>query len=64
MITDYIGEFVLDVPKDAETIVISFIGMQSQEIDITSVYRVNITLTAEMELLEDVVIVGYGQQKK
>ncbi len=64
MITDYKGEFVFDVPNDAKTLVISFIGMQTQEFDITTEFKVNITLKSETELLEDVVIVGYGQQKK
>ncbi len=64
MITDYKGEFVLEVPKDAKTLVISFIGMQTQEVDITTVFEINIMLKSETELLEDVIIVGYGQQKK
>ncbi len=63
-ITDYNGEFSLKVPVDAKNIQISFIGFQIQTIEISGRSQFNIVLASETELLEDVVVVGYGQQKK
>lgn len=62
-ITDIDGNFVLDVNEDA-TIVISFIGYVPQEITVTgqSVFRVILKENAEM--LDEVVVVGYGVMRK
>ncbi len=61
-ITDYDGEFLLDVPADATTLVISFIGMQSQEVAIKE--RVTVVLHEATELIEEVVVTGYGNVSK
>lgn len=64
IITDFNGEFSLNVSADAKTIIVSFIGMKTQKIDITNLLKLNVVLISETELLGDVVVVGYGQQKK
>ena len=62
-ITDIDGKFYLpSVPSSAKTLVISYIGMKTQEVAIASTVKVE--LEADAELLEEVVVVGYGSGKK
>ncbi len=63
IITDLDGKFTLNV-KQGATIVVSFIGYVNQEIRITNQTSLNITLKEDSELLEEVVVVGYGTMKK
>ena len=60
-ITDLDGNFTLSVPKDA-TLVISFIGYKTQEV--AAAPLVTVTLQDDAELLETVVVIGYGSVKK
>ena len=50
------------IPSSAKTIVVSFIGMQSQELTIKA--NMNITLKSDAEVLEEVMVVAYGTAKK
>ena len=62
-VTDIDGNFTLtNVPSSAGTLVISFIGMQSQEVKIKP--NVNVVLKSDAEALDEVVVVGYGSAKK
>lgn len=61
--TDLDGNFSLQVGQKA-TLVVSFIGYASQEVAATPGKTMIITLSENAELLEDVVVVGYGAQKK
>lgn len=63
IITDMNGHFTLNV-KPGATIVVSFIGYISQEIKILNQTNVNITLKEDSEMLDEVVVVGYGTMKK
>lgn len=63
MITDINGNFTLNV-KPGATIVVSFIGYVSQEIKITNQTKLNVTLKEDSEMLDEVVVVGYGTMKK
>ena len=63
-ITDMDGKFVIpDVPADA-VLQISYIGYKSIEMPVGSKTEFNITLSEDSEKLEEVVVVGYGVQKK
>ncbi|MFY0599005.1 MAG: TonB-dependent receptor [Cyclobacteriaceae bacterium] len=62
-VTDFDGKFVLDVPADATTLVFSFVGFTTQEIDINNRSVIDVTLQISQEL-DEVVVVGYGVQKK
>ena len=62
-VTDFDGKFSLNV-KPGATIVVSFIGYETQEIDVNNQSTFNITLTDDNAVLEEVVVVGYGTQKK
>lgn len=63
MITDMDGNFSLEV-KPGATLVISFIGYVTQEIKITNQSKLTITLKEDSEVLDEVVVVGYGTMKK
>lgn len=63
MITDMDGNFSLEV-KPGATLVISFIGYVTQEIKITNQSKLTITLKEDSEVLDEVVVVGYGMMKK
>jgi TonB-linked SusC/RagA family outer membrane protein len=62
-ITDIDGNFKIQVPADGKMLVISYIGMQSQEVTINASV-LNVTLRAVDKSLEEVVVVGYGTQRK
>ena len=62
-ITDMDGKFSLDVEKGT-TLVVSYIGFASQEILIGNQTKISISLEEDSEALEEVVVVGYGVQKK
>ena len=61
-ITDLDGNFEISVPSDA-VLVISFVGLDSQEIPVAGKKFIEVTLEGNEEL-EEVVVVGYGTQKK
>ncbi|TLX71673.1 TonB-dependent receptor [Labilibacter sediminis] len=62
-ITDYDGNFTINAPIGA-TLVVSFIGYQSQEIAVVGPDNLTIQLESDVISLDDVVVVGYGTQKK
>lgn len=63
VITDINGNFTLNVKLGA-TIVVSFIGYVNQEIKITNQAKLDVTLKEDSEMLDEVVVVGYGTMKK
>ena len=58
----FINQQFIILYSSAGTLVISFIGMQSQEVKIKS--NVNVVLKSDAEALDEVVVVGYGVQRK
>ena len=62
-ITDMDGKFSLDVDKDA-TLVVSYIGFASQEIKVGNQTKLSISLKEDSEALDELVVVGFGTQKK
>lgn len=58
------GRFALRVPAGSTTLVFSFVGMASQTIAIDGRSQINVTLKEDVRALDDVVVVGYGTQKK
>lgn len=63
-ITDFDGVFSLNVPEDSKTLVVSFIGMTTQEVTIGGRKSFRIVLQDDNVQLNEVIVVGYGQQKK
>lgn len=64
VITDIDGRFSLDVPAEAKQLKISYIGYQDQVVDINERTNVKIILKEDDNALDEVVVVGYGTQKK
>jgi TonB-linked SusC/RagA family outer membrane protein len=62
-VTDAQGHYKLDAPADA-VLVISYIGFQAQELSVNGKSTMNITLQDEAKGLGEVIVVGYGTQKK
>ena len=62
-ITDIDGRFVLDAPKDA-VLQITYIGYVSQEVKVSGKREINVVLKEDSEMLDEVVVVGYGTMKK
>ena len=62
-VTDLDGNFVLNV-KPGATIVITYIGYQKQEIVVGNQSNLNVTMKTDDKTLDEVVVVGYGVQKK
>ena len=62
-VTDIDGKFTLgNIPANAKKVIISFIGMQSRELDIKP--ELNVILKSDTEVLDEVVVTGYGVTKK
>lgn len=62
-ITDFDGKYSLGVEK-GQTLVFSYIGFIPQEIPVTDQKTLNVELKEDTEVLDEVVVVGYGVQKK
>ncbi len=64
LITDFDGNFTIAVPEDA-TLVVSFIGFKSLEVPVAGKTNLgNVTLISDVKEIDQVVVVGYGTQKK
>jgi TonB-linked SusC/RagA family outer membrane protein len=63
VLTDASGKFSLSVPSNA-TLTVSFVGYQTQEVQVGSKNNVTVQLKVNAAGLNEVVVVGYGTQKK
>ena len=63
-ITDSEGKYSIDLPQGARSLTFSFIGMEPQEISIGTLAQINVTMVESAFGLDEVVVVGYGTQKK
>lgn len=64
VISDFDGNFQLELPNDANTIVVSYIGFKTQEVDVTGKTTITVTLISDADALDEVVVVGYGTLAK
>ncbi len=64
VVTDIDGNYALQVPADAQILSFTFIGMKGQDVAIGTQTTINITMAAEITDLDEVVVVGYGTQKR
>lgn len=62
--TDSSGNFTIELPPGAQRLTFSFIGMESQTITVRDGVRLNVLLSPLNQSLNEVVVVGYGTQKK
>ncbi|MDE6164501.1 MAG: carboxypeptidase-like regulatory domain-containing protein, partial [Muribaculaceae bacterium] len=61
--TDFNGEFTLNAPSNG-TLVVSYIGFTTQEVKINGQQTIKVVLSENSTVLDEVVAVGYGTQKK
>lgn len=62
--TDQQGNFTLSVPSASSILVVSFIGYESKDIAVLNQRSINVTLVPAFVNMGEVVVVGYGTQKK
>jgi len=63
-VTDSDGKFTMSVPANAKTLMFSFVGMKTLEFQIGTQTIFNVTLTEDVMGINEVIVVGYGTQKK
>lgn len=63
VVTDFDGAFSISVDANA-TLVISYLGYDTQEIAVNGRTTINVTMSEDTKTLDEVVVVGYGVQKK
>lgn len=64
VITDIDGRFSLDIPNDAKQLKVSYIGYEDQIVNMNGRSELKIVLKEDNNALDEVVVVGYGTQKK
>ena len=64
IITDFDGNYTLGVANGNSVLVFSYIGYKSQEIVVGSQKTINVVLVEDTEMMDEVVVIGYGTQKK
>ncbi|MCQ2125968.1 MAG: carboxypeptidase-like regulatory domain-containing protein [Bacteroidaceae bacterium] len=62
-VTDIDGNYSINVPSNA-TLQFSFMGYKTQTVAVAGKTTINVTLEEDTELLDEVVVIGYGVQKK
>lgn len=62
--TDVNGEYRLQVPASDAVLIFSFIGYTSKEVVVGSQSTIDVTLDYDLQQLDEVVVIGYGTQKK
>lgn len=63
-VTDFDGNYSVNVPSNASVLVFSYLGYVTQEITVGGNNTVNVSLKSDLTALDEVVIVGFGTQKK
>ena len=62
--TDANGKFKIDVPNSASALVFSYVGFATREITVGNQTTFNMVLLSNESVLDEVVVIGYGTQKK
>ena len=63
-VTDFDGNFTINLKGSGHVIVVSYIGMKTKEVNISGKSQVNVTLEDDATTLNDVVVIGYGSVRK
>ena len=63
-VTDADGNYRLSVPDDATTLVFTYVGYLTEEVEIGTQTVLNMNLNPDLSQLEEIVVVGFGTQKK
>lgn len=62
--TDATGAFKINLPASATALVVTYVGFQTQEVDVTTATTVTIVLVPQSQSLTDVVVIGYGTARR
>jgi len=62
--TDFDGNFSINVADDNAILVFSFVGFVTQEVAVANQSVINVTLLDDTQSLDEVIVIGYGSQKK
>jgi TonB-dependent starch-binding outer membrane protein SusC len=62
--TDLDGNFSLNVPQENNTLVFSFVGSVTQEVNVGNRSQINVVLQPDTRSLEEIIVTGYGTQPK
>ena len=62
--TDVDGSFSLNLPENQNILLISYTGYSDLEVDMTGLSNYTATMLEDSELIDEVVVIGYGRQKK
>lgn len=63
-ITDFDGKYSLEVPREGAILVFSYIGFKSEEIPVEGRFVLDVAMVPNVEMLEELVVIGYGKVKK
>lgn len=63
-VTDVDGNFTINLPDDEAVLVFSFIGYNPQEVSVGGRTVINLTLQEDTKQLDEVVVIGYGEQSR
>ncbi len=62
--TDAAGNYTISVPDGTATLVFSYVGYQTQEVAVNGRTEINMSLTSSASQMEQIVVVGYGTQRR
>lgn len=63
-LTDVMGDYKIDVPNAESVLIFSYVGFKSEEVVVGSRNTIDVTLTNDNKVLQELIVVGYGTQKK
>jgi len=62
--TDFDGSYKIEVPNGETVLVFSYIGLETQEVVVGTQQTINVTLIENASVLDEIIVVGYGTQKR
>src|SRR5690606_34037669 len=63
-VTDFDGQYSLTLNSDNTTLMFSYIGFSTQSINVSGQSTINVSMEENQQILDEVVVVGYGKMKK
>ncbi len=63
-VTNANGEYTIEAPGPDAVLLFSYLGYTSEEIPVNNMHEINVQLMPSMESLDEIVVIGYGVQKK